>query len=125
MTNYGMELILDIHHCDANQFTRVKIDEFFTAMCKLLNMQQCERFWWDEEGVPDEQKQTSPRTKGMSAIQFILTSNITIHTLDDWKLGSVFLNIFSCKEFDSEIAAKYAMDFFGGIIKTNVVVMRQ
>ena len=61
-------------------------------------MEKCQVHYWDDVGVPPEERQTSPLTKGTSAVCFILTSAIVVHTLDD--LGAVYVNIFSCKEFD-------------------------
>ena len=94
-THYGKELILDLDRCDPKRFTRACIDRFFKALCGELEMEAHEVFWWDDVGVPPEERQTEPHLKGTSAIQFITTSNITIHTLDLMK--TVYLNIFSCR----------------------------
>ncbi len=61
-------------------------------------MECCDLYFWDDLGVPNEDQQTDPKTKGTSAVQFILTSTIVIHTLDLMK--SAYINIFSCKKFD-------------------------
>ena len=114
LTTYGKELILDIHECDPRSFTRESIEQYFKELCDLINMERCELYWWDDHEVPGNEKQTEPRLKGTSAVQFILTSNITIHTLD--LMGNVYLNIFSCKDFDSRVAADLSKKWFGGII---------
>ena len=80
--SYGFELILDLHGCDVATFNRESLDAYFEKLCKAIKMQKCERYFWDDVGLPEEQKQTSPHTKGSSAVQFILTSSIVIHTLD-------------------------------------------
>ena len=108
---YGMELILDLHGCNVTKFNRGDIDLYFKNICDAIDMQKCERFWWDDVGVPEDLKQTLPHTKGTSAVQFILTSNITIHTLV--LLKSVYLNIFSCKMFDARMAERISKEFFG------------
>ncbi len=107
---YGYEIILDLHDCDVSTFNRKSLDGYFEKLCKAIDMQKCERFWWDDEGVDDEDKQTSPHTKGTSAVQFILTSSIVVHTLD--LLGDVFINIFSCKPFDEMKAVRVSLDCF-------------
>ena len=56
------------------------------------------------------EKQNLPHTKGTSAVQFILTSNITIHTLD--LLEAAYVNIFSCKKFDRKLAEKITTEWF-------------
>lgn len=84
-------------------------------------MQRCELYFWDDLETPEEEKQTEEHTVGTSAVQFILTSNITIHTLD--KLGKVFINIFSCKDFDSDKVSGFTK-WFGGKIVHRVEVDR-
>ena len=111
---YGKELILDLHDCDPSTFTRESIERFFVELCAKIDMQRCELFWWDDDGVPKEEQQTEPHLKGTSAVQFIMTSNIVIHTLDI--LGNVYLNIFSCKDFDDEIVMSVSRNWFAGRI---------
>ncbi|RPI82219.1 MAG: SET domain-containing protein-lysine N-methyltransferase [Nitrosopumilales archaeon] len=52
----------------------------------------------------------TPHLKGVSVMQFISTSNIVIHALD--LLKTVFINIFSCKDFDYESAYAYTKKYF-------------
>ena len=108
---YGFELIMDLHGCDVSKFNRKSLDEYFEKLCKAIDMQKCERYFWDDVGLPEEEKQTSPHTKGSSAVQFILTSTIVVHTLD--LLKAVYINIFSCKPFDEIVAEKITKDWFG------------
>lgn len=108
---YGFELILDLHGCDGGTFNRESLDGYFEKICKAIDMVKCERYWWDDVGAEEEERQTSPHTKGTSAVQFILTSTIVVHTLDELK--AVYVNIFSCKEFDKEIAEKITREWFG------------
>lgn len=122
MKPYGKELILDLHNCDPKKFTRKNIEFFFTILCGRINMVKCELFFWDDDGVPPEECQTEPHLKGTSAVQFIMTSNITIHTLD--LMGRVYLNIFSCKNFKSSTVKETSIEFFGGEIVNAVAVTR-
>jgi S-adenosylmethionine decarboxylase len=48
--------------------------------------------------------------EGYSAMQFIETSSITIHC--DEVGGRAFIDIFSCKDFESDIAKLFASKFF-------------
>jgi S-adenosylmethionine/arginine decarboxylase-like enzyme len=122
MPAYGKELILDLHECDLATFTRDSIAEYFLKLCKLIDMEACDLHFWDDFGVPADECQTEPHLKGISAIQFILTSNITIHTLD--LLESVYVNIFSCKDFDGNEAATFTRIWFRGRIVHEVKVDR-
>ena len=109
---YGYELILDVHGCDAETFNRESIDGYFEKLCIAIDMVKCERYWWDDVGVAEDEKQTSPHTKGTSAVQFILTSSIVIHTLD--LLGAIYINIFSCNPYDKDLARAITMEWFSG-----------
>ncbi len=108
---YGYELILDLHGCDASTFNRHSLDGYFEKLCKAIDMVKCERYWWDDVGVAEDERQTSPHTKGTSAVQFILTSTIVVHTLD--LLSAVYVNIFSCKGYDADLAEKITKEWFG------------
>lgn len=120
---YGLELLLDLHQCEPSRFTRLNISEFCTQLCELIDMERCDLHFWDDVGVPEEEQQTDPKTKGTSAVQFILTSTIVIHTLDLMK--AAYVNIFSCKEFDTDVAAKFTAEWFRSTDWTSNVVVRR
>jgi S-adenosylmethionine decarboxylase len=123
MKHYGEELILDLHDCDTSRFSRVAIEQFCEELCDLIGMERCDLHFWDDVGVPEEEQQTQPKTKGTSAVQFILTSTIVIHTLDLMK--AVYINVFSCKEFDTDAAARFTAKWFGSTDWTANVVIRR
>ena len=108
--NYGHELILDLHQCDIGTFTRKSIGEYFDELCEVIGMQAEDRHFWDDEGLLPEHCQTNPKTCGVSAVQFILTSTIVVHTLT--KLNAVYVNIFSCKDFDEDAANRFTIQWF-------------
>ncbi len=110
MEKYGVELILDMHGCDPATFTRESISAYFEKLCVLIDMQREDLHFWDDIGVPEEDKQTSPHTQGTSAVQFILTSSIVIHALD--QLEAVYINMFSCKAFDPKVAEEFSIEWF-------------
>lgn len=122
MKTYGKELILDLHGCMPETFNRYSIKKFFDYLCIKIDMQQCDMHFWDYEGDPEGWENAPDHLKGVSAIQFITTSNITIHTL--YELKRVYLNIFSCKDFDSELVIQICRSHFGGEIKTSVTIDR-
>ena len=122
MKTYGKELIIDLHYCDATTFNRKNIKKYFIEICDLIDMERCKLSWWDDHGVPEEEQQTEPHLKGTTAVQFILTSNIVIHTLD--LLGNVYINIFSCKDFDSDEAMKFTAEWFKGDIVSSHEIER-
>jgi S-adenosylmethionine/arginine decarboxylase-like enzyme len=122
MDTYGKELILDLKNCDPRAFNRASISEFFDQLCERIDMEQGDRHFWDDVGVPTEERQTDPKTKGTSAVQFIITSNIVIHTLD--LLGTVYLNLFSCKDFDADEVEEFTRVWFDGEVVKRTEVDR-
>lgn len=107
---YGYELILDLNGCNPHMFNRQSIKEYFKKLCDQIKMTRCDLHFWDDFGVPEEEQQTSPHTKGTSAVQFILTSTIVIHTLE--LTGAAYINIFSCKEFEKDKAESFSKEWF-------------
>ena len=57
--------------------------------------------------------------EGWSALQFIETSSLTIHT-DEFG-DRCFIDVFSCKAFDPEQAAAIARQHFGGTARLTVL----
>ena len=122
MTSYGIELIIDLHNCDSSTFTRQSIRKYFKLLCERINMKPEKLYWWDDYGLQPELQQTDPHTKGTTAVQFILTSNITLHTLD--LLENVYINIFSCKDFDTDVARRFSEEWFKGNVVNSQVIER-
>lgn len=122
MNNYGKELIIDLHHCNPETFNRKDIKKYFKELCNLIDMERCKLSWWDDHGLPPEECQTEPHLKGTTAVQFIMTSNIVIHTLD--LMGSVYINIFSCKDFDPQAASDFTANWFQGKVVNSHVIDR-
>lgn len=114
MKHYGKELIIDLHNCNPARFTRESLEEYLKRLCEIIDMERCDLHFWDYEGDPGGYEKAADHLKGVSAIQFITTSNITIHTLD--VLKKVFINIFTCKDFDASDAMEFTADWFDGSI---------
>ena len=107
---YGFELLLDLHGCDVSKFNRSSLRKYFAKLCKAIDMKRCELYFWDDVNVPVKEKQTLPHTKGTSAVQFILTSTVVVHTLD--LLKAAYINIFSCKPYDRIVAEELTKEWF-------------
>ena len=91
-------------------------------LCNLIDMQREDLYFWDELYTPKKDRFTEEHLIGTSAIQFITTSNITIHTLD--VMQRVYLNIFTCKPFNEKLAIKFCKDWFDGKIITQRLIKR-
>ena len=121
MKPYGKELIIDLHNCDPSTFTRKSIKDYVDTLCKeVIYMEAEDLHFWDYEGDPEGYAEAPDHLKGVSAVQFIKTSSIVIHTLD--VLEKAFINIFSCKEFDTVEVARFTSGwFFGRVVNSKVV----
>ena len=121
--NYGKELILDIHEVkNTHLFNRKDLTKFFEELCNLIKMEREDLHFWDELYTPEEDKFTEEHLIGTSAIQFITTSNITIHTLD--VMERVYINIFTCKEFSPNDAARFCVNWFNGKLIAKHIIDR-
>lgn len=120
---YGKELVLDIHECDINLFNRQDLQKFIIALCNLIDMEREDIYFWDYEDEDVDYENIPSHLKGVSVVQFITTSTIVIHTLDD--LCTVFINIFSCKDFDEIETQDFVSNWFKGVVQNKSVLVRE
>lgn len=114
---YGQEVIMDLHNCNVEKFTNKSIEKFLIEICDMTKMKRAELHWWEDtkkQEIYDEKNH--PYLAGISCIQFIQTSNITIHTIIPWK--KLFINFFTCKTFDAEKVKEYIIKYFEGEVVT-------
>ena len=117
---YGSELIIDLHNCET-PFTREVITEFMKELCELIKMERADLHFWDYE-TQEEKDEVPDHLAGASAVQFITTSNITIHTLD--RLKAVYLNIFTCSTLPAVAAIGFCEDYWQGELMRNTILER-
>ena len=104
--DFGTELVLDLHHCDAKTIrSRAKIAAFAKQLCRRIKMKRYGEPLLEHFGHKD------PITSGYTLVQLIETSSITGHFSEN--TGSIYLNVFSCKEFDADDAALFCKKYFG------------
>lgn len=117
---YGKELIMDLHGCpDLSLDTDLKI--FCEELAGLTNMQIEDFHYWKS----NETDEKDPKIFGVSAVQFILTSNITIHTLPLLNKGTVYINLFSCKLFDTNATVHFIKEWFDAKLCRHTIVERR
>jgi len=101
--NWGKLAVIDLYGCNEKYIKdKSKIKEFVIKLCKVIDMK---RF-----GSARIKRFGEGRLGGYSVMQFIQTSSITIHF--DEQENRAFIDIFSCKNFDSKVAEKFSKDFF-------------
>lgn len=89
---YGKHMLIHLVDCNENILDKESIKNFIVDMVKEIDMVafgecHCHRFGEGEE-------------VGISAVQLIYTSNITLHTNDKHREG--YLDVFSCKDYSEE-----------------------
>ena len=103
---FGWELILDLYDCDPEAISSEQsIQGFARELCRLIDMKPYGEPLTPYFGLEQ------PHTKGYSLLQFIETSSITGHFSE--YTGAVYLNIFSCKQYDAEAAKEFTARWFG------------
>ncbi len=113
---YGLELIADLKGCNLSGLTKEKLQQFLVELCDRIKMvRHGDPLFWEDWSA-------TPHLNGISAIQFIETSNVVCHALP--LLNAVYLNLFSCKEFDTDEALRFCKEYWGATSDTHSVVAR-
>ena len=104
MKNYwGLTAIINLYDCDDKKIkSPITIKKFIKEICSVISMQRHGETLIDRFGEGD--------LEGYSAMQFIETSSITAHF--DEEENRAFIDIFSCKEFDTYLALEFCVSFF-------------
>jgi len=109
---WGLSATIDLHGCDRELLADPDtIRPFVPATIDAIGMRAHEPLAIDRFGVDD--------LEGWSALQFIETSSITVHVDERWR--RCFVDIFSCRTFDPALAARIAIEHFGGDVVVRVL----
>ncbi|MBZ0167197.1 MAG: S-adenosylmethionine decarboxylase [Candidatus Omnitrophica bacterium] len=105
-TCWGISSAIDIYDCDPNIIRdAVLIREFVKELCELIGM----RRFGETQVVHFGEEE---RVAGFSMVQLIETSLISAHFAN--LTNTVYLDVFSCKEYDLQLVAGFAQRFFQG-----------
>lgn len=100
---WGQLLVLNLYNCENKIFkSQEKLKKFCLELCKKIQM--------NPYGNPLIKRFGKGELEGYSLMQFIETSSITIHA--DEFVNRVFIDIFSCKEFDAKKVEEFSKEFF-------------
>jgi S-adenosylmethionine/arginine decarboxylase-like enzyme len=111
---YGSELVMDLRDADPTTFTRATIQRFFADVCERLGLEPCDVHFWDYQD-PADRASAPEHLRGVTAVQFITTSSLVIHTLDVPRL--VCLTFFTCGDMvDARAVGALAVEAFGGSV---------
>ena len=113
LRTWGKHLILDAAGCSPKMISCPKVvDGFARSLVKRIDMVPF--------GNPQVVMFGSGNKKGYTLVQLIETSNITAHFVEE--NNSMYLDVFSCKDFDPLIVKATLEEFFEArTIKSRVV----
>ncbi len=111
---YGKHLIATLRGCNENILDKKKIADFVKTLVPRIDMVAF--------GDPLVERFGHGVQEGISAVQLIETSAITIHTNDQAR--DMYLDVFSCKTFSEEDALQFAQEIFNPTSTNYQVLMR-
>ena len=103
---WGLYCSIDIHNCDPETIRDAElIRQYVVQLCDLIEMKrfgetQVVNFGEDE------------RVAGYSMVQLIETSMISGHFAN--LTNTAYIDIFSCKYYDPDVAAHFSLSYFRG-----------
>ena len=116
LTTWGKHLILDAAKCSPKMIRcPIVIGQFARTLVKRIDM--------IPYGEPQVVKFGSGGKAGYTLVQLIETSNICAHFVDE--NNSMYLDVFSCKDFDPEIVQEAVHEFFDAQKFNSKVLLRQ
>lgn len=113
---WGWHLTLNLYECDPGLITSAEvIREYVIQLCDLIKMRR-----FGEPMIVNFGEE--PRVSGYSLVQLIETSNICGHFANE--SNSAYIDIFSCKSFDPQLAACFTAETFRAVKTTGVHITR-
>ena len=114
---WGVASAIDIYDCDPEKIRCAEtIRRFVVELCDLIEMKR----FGDTQVVHFGEDE---RVAGYSMVQLIETSLISAHFAN--LSNTVYLDVFSCKPYDSEVVRSFAQLYFGGSHSVLNVTLRQ
>ena len=102
---WGYHLILDCSGCHVPSMqSRDNVYNFLKHLVRVIDMEPI------GEPYIEYTAAEFPDKAGFTAVQIIVTSSIVAHFIDG--TGHLYLDVFSCKEFDSNIVIGTIKDAF-------------
>jgi S-adenosylmethionine/arginine decarboxylase-like enzyme len=116
LRTWGKHLILDAAGCSPKMIgSSLVIKNFTKDLVKQIDMVAY--------GEPQIVMFGTGNKKGYTLIQLIETSNIAGHFVEE--NNTMYLDVFSCKDFDAEVVKKLVHDYFHAQSFSSRVLLRQ
>lgn len=116
MKYWGIHTVLDLSNCTPEPIRNPEvIKQWVKDLVVLLDM--------EAYGEPLIERFGKEDKAGYTCVQLIQTSNICAHFAED--SNSVFIDVFSCKEYDPIVVEDHCLSVFGGRINQCNVMYRR
>ena len=117
VTPWGWHLALNLYECSLERITSAEtIRAFVIELCERIEMRR-----FGEPTIVNFGE--DPRVSGYSLVRLIETSNICGHFANASR--AAYLDIFSCKQFDPEIAAAFCTETFQAAKASGIFLSRE
>jgi S-adenosylmethionine decarboxylase len=80
------------------------VKQFIKELCDAIKMKMYGETWIEKFASHDE------KLFGITVLQAIETSSITAHFAEN--IGEIYLDVFSCAEYDPQVVLKFTQNFF-------------
>jgi hypothetical protein len=125
MRTFGWELIVDADKCDLEKIQSLdNIQAFIDELLLVTKMQKMGEL--HSHYLEDTPEHREKGIIGWSVCQLIVTSSLVIHFCEnpDRNYGTMYLNFFSCKEYERKDVVEMVKKYFGGRIRNNNYIRR-
>jgi S-adenosylmethionine/arginine decarboxylase-like enzyme len=100
---WGMECFVNLYGCDRTLISDENVmRNYIIDLCDFIKMKRY--------GEPMIEKFGEGDLFGFSFVQLIYTSSLVGHCVE--KTGDVYLDVFSCKEFQPSAVAEFSKNYF-------------
>lgn len=106
MNEFGPHLTIDVKNASESTLSDINLHfEFLNVLPKMIGMTPITQpYVFPYSGLV-------PEDKGITGFQVIAESHISIHSFQE--KGWCFIDVFSCKPFDTDKAIEYVKSIFG------------
>lgn len=105
MSFWGYHVMMDCWNANrVSMQSRATVEQFIKELVKRIDMEPIGEPWIEYTAGHD------PTKAGFTATQIIVTSSIVAHFVDE--TGSIYLDVFSCKNFDIETVEQVVDQYF-------------
>jgi len=118
MNYWGYHLILDCSNCDKSLMTNyANVNNWIRQLVTDIDMSPVgdPRIEYTAGEFPDK--------AGFTVVQIIVTSSIVAHFVDN--LGQIYLDVFSCKQFDPTVVKHSVSKYFNSTRQREYFLTRQ